>query len=425
MAQAGCPARKKRGCCVRKKLNSRFWVVVAVLAAAALLLPQAGTGPALATDEFVPGEVLVKFRPGTPGAEVAAAHRQAGGQPREVIPGIDVQVVRVPPGRERAAVEAYRRNPNVAFAEVNGFYSATQTSWSPNDPYYGQQWQYPKIQAPDAWAVVTGTSQVAIAILDTGIDQSHEDLKAKIAKNVNFTTSGSFDDKYGHGTHVAGSAAAVSNNGLGVAGTCPNCALYNVKVLGDNGSGAWSWIANGIVWAADNGAKVINMSLGGSTGSSTVEDAVNYAWNKGAVLVAAAGNSGSSSPSYPAYYSNVIAVAATDQNDNKASFSNYGPWVDIAAPGVSILSTAPDHRNRIWGFGVKYGTLSGTSMASPHVAGVAGLVWSMGTSCGTDNSCVRSRIENGADKIPGTGTYWSSGRLNAYNAVMGLTGPYP
>ena len=276
---------------MRKKLNSRFWAVIAIIVAAALLLPQAGTGPALATDEFVPREVLVKFRPGTPAAEAAAAHRQAGGQPREVIPGIDVQVVRVPAGREQAAVEAYRRNPNVVFAEVNGFYAAI---WTPNDPYYGQQWQYPKIQAPDAWAVVTGTSQVAIAILDTGIDQSHEDLRSKVAQNVNFTTSGSFDDKYGHGTHVAGSAAAATNNGLGVAGTCPNCALYNVKVLGDNGSGAWSWIANGIVWAADNGAKVINMSLGGSTGSSTVEDAVNYAWNKGVVLVAAAGNSGSS-----------------------------------------------------------------------------------------------------------------------------------
>jgi thermitase len=408
---------------VRKKLNSRFWAVVAVIAAAALLLPQAGTGPALATDEFVPGEVLVKFRPGTPAAEAAAAHRQAGGQPREVIPGIDVQVVRVPAGREQAAVEAYRRNPNVVFAEVNGFYAAI---WTPNDPYYGQQWQYPKIQAPDAWAVVTGTSQVAIAILDTGIDQSHEDLRSKVAQNVNFTTSGSFDDRYGHGTHVAGSAAASTNNGKGVAGTCPNCGLYNVKVLDDNGSGAWSWIANGIVWAADNGAKVINLSLGGSTGSKTVENAVNYAWGKGVVLVAAAGNSNTDSPLYPAAYENVIAVAATDQNDNKASFSNYGTWVDIAAPGVSILSTAPDHRNRIWGFGVKYGIGSGTSMATPHVAGTAGLVWSTGA-CGTDdNLCVRGRIENGADRVSSLSTYWPNGRrLNAYNAVMGLTGSSP
>lgn len=416
---------------MNRRFNPGFWAVVAVIVLAALLAPPAGTAPSLAADEFVPGEVLVKFRPGTPGAEVAAAHRQADGEPREVIPGINVQVVRVPPGRERAAVEAYRRNPNVEFAEVNGFYSAIQTAWTPNDPRYPQQWQYPKIQAPEAWAVVTGAAQVAIAILDSGIDQSHEDLQVKIARNVNFTRSRTVDDRYGHGTHVAGSAAAATNNGLGVAGTCPNCVLYNVKVLGDNGSGSWSAIANGIVWAANSGAKVINMSLGGSTGSSTVEAAVNYAWGKGVVLVAAAGNENTTSPLYPAAYDNVIAVAATDQSDNKASFSNYGSWVDIAAPGVGILSTAPDHRNRIWGSGVKYAVGNGTSMATPHVAGVAGLVWSTGA-CPVDptnpsaaSACVRSRIENGADKIAGTGTYWSSGRLNAYNAVMGLTGSSP
>lgn len=394
-----------------------YWAAVAAVLIGILLVPQ--MGPAQATDEFVPGEVLVKFRPGAPGAEVAAGHRQAGGEPREVIPGIDVQVVKVPPGRERAAVETYRRNPNVLFAEVNGFYSAVQATWTPNDPLFGQQWQYPKIAAPEAWSVTQGSSGVAIAILDTGIDQSHEDLAAKIQRNVNFTTSPTVDDRYGHGTHVAGSAAASTNNGKGVAGTCLNCGLYNVKVLADNGSGAWSWIASGIVWAADNGARVINMSLGGSSGSSTVEDAVNYAWGKGVVLVAAAGNSGTSSPSYPAFYQNVIAVAATDQNDAKASFSNYGTWVDIAAPGVSILSTAPDHSNKIWGKGVKYGTLSGTSMATPHVAGVAGLVWSTGlcTSAPSPNQCVRDRIETRADKISGTGTYWANGRLNAYNAV--------
>ncbi len=390
-----------------------YWAAVAAVLTGILLAPQ--TGPAQATDEFVPGEVLVKFRPGAPDAEVAAAHRQAGGEPRETIPGIDVQAVRVPPGREHVAVEIYRRNPNVLFAEVNGFYSAVQATWTPNDPLFGQQWQYPKISAPEAWNITQGSSGVAIAILDTGIDQSHEDLWSKIQENVNFTDSRTVDDRYGHGTHVAGSAAALTNNGKGVAGTCPNCVLYNVKVLADNGSGAWSWIANGIVWAADNGAKVINMSLGSSSGSSTVEAAVNYAWSKGVVLVAAAGNSNTSSPFYPASYANVIAVAATDQNDNKASFSNYGAWVDIAAPGVSILSTAPDHPNKIWGKAVKYGTLSGTSMASPHVAGVAGLVWSTGR-C-TDNSCVRDRIETNADQIAGTGTYWANGRLNAYKAV--------
>jgi len=378
--------------------------------------------------EFVAGEILVKFKPGTPGHVAADIHRQNGGAMRDLIPGIEVHVTQVPPGQENARIAAYRRNPNVEYAELNGLYYAIFT---PNDPRVGDQWQYNNtgqtggtpdadIDAFEAWDKTKGNTAVAIAILDTGIDQSHEDLKAKIAANVNFSSSSTVDDKYGHGTHVAGSAAAITNNSKGVAGTCPDCVLYNVKVLSDNGSGSWSGIANGIGWAADNGAKVINMSLGGSSGSKTVEDAVNYAWNKGVVIVAAAGNDGTSNPTYPAFYTNVIAVAATDHNDKKASFSNYGSWVDVAAPGVNILSTAPDHNNRIWVRGVKYGTISGTSMATPHVAGVAGLVWSLtGTGSCSTNSCVRSKIEDNADNISGTGTFWAKGRVNACKSVGG------
>lgn len=378
--------------------------------------------------EFVPGEILVQFRPGTSAQAISETHGRLGGRVAEMIPGIGVHVVRVPAGQELARVSAYQRHPLVLSAEVNGAYHAIFT---PNDPRVGDQWQYNNtgqaggtpdadIDAFEAWDTM-GSSTIAIAILDTGIDQSHEDLKAKIAKNKNFTNSRTVDDRYGHGTHVAGSAAAITNNAVGVAGTCPNCVLYNVKVLSDNGSGSWSWIANGIIWAADNGAKVISMSLGGYSGSSTVESAVNYAWNKGAVLTAAAGNDGVSTPLYPAFYTNVIAVAATDRNDAKPSWSNFGNWVDVAAPGVAILSTAPDHNNRIWGSGVKYGTISGTSMATPHVAGVAGLVWATGV-CAS-NLCVRNTIESNADDIPGTGTLWVSGRVNACRAVGGPCSP--
>ncbi len=170
----------------------------------------------------------------------------------------------------------------------------------------------------------------------------------------------------------------------------------------------------------DNGARVINMSLGGSSGSKAVEDAVNYAWGKGAVLVAAAGNSGSDTPTYPAAYEKVIAVAATDSTDAKASWSNWGSWVDLAAPGVEILSTAPDHRTRLWPRPPLYATLSGTSMASPHVAGAAGLVWASGY-CSTSAdqpACVRSRLEETADPVSGTGVYWQRGRVNAYRALL-------
>jgi thermitase len=391
-----------------------------------LLLGQQGTPTISAEADIVPGEVLVKFRPGTPGQAIADAHRQNGGRVREEIPGIDVQVVLVPPGQERARAAAYARNPNVLFAEPNGLWQAVAI---PDDPRFGEQWGLHNtgqnggtadadIDAPEAWESTRGSTDIVIAILDTGIDQSHEDLKVKLAGNLNFSGSKTVDDRYGHGTHVAGIAAAVTNNSLGVAGTCPACRLLNVKVLNDNGSGSWSGIANGIVAAADGGAKVINLSLGGYSASSTVAAAVDYAWGKGAVLVAAAGNDNTSSQLYPAAYDEVIAVAATDNKDQKASFSNYGNWVDIGAPGVSILSTAPDHPNRIWGRGVKYAYGSGTSMATPFVSGVAGLVWATGA-C-TTNSCVRTAVEGNVDTPSGLSGWWPrGGRLNACRAVGG------
>lgn len=401
-------------------------ILVNLFLAMTLLLTMAA--PAWADQDVPAGQILVKFRPGTPAQVVAETHRQNGGQLAGVIAGIDVHVVKVPAGNEQAKVAAYLKNPNILYAEVDGVYSAVESfTPPPNDTYYSQQWQYNNtgqaagtpdadIDAPEAWAVTAGSSAVYIAILDTGVDQSHPDLMGKIAGNKNFSNSKTVDDKYGHGTHVAGSAAAITNNAMGVAGTCPDCMLLNVKVLGDNGSGNWSWIANGITWATDNNAKVINMSLGGTSGSSALRDAVDYAWGKGVVVVAAAGNSSTSQPFYPAAYPNAIAVAATDRNDAMASFSNYGSaWVDVAAPGVDILSTAPDHRNRIWGRGTSYDTLSGTSMASPHVAGIAGLVWSQGA-CSTA-TCVRTAIEHGSDPILGTGTNWAWGRVNAYKAV--------
>jgi thermitase len=395
---------------------------------------QAPAGSAGMPTEFIPGEILVQFRPGTRGQAIAETHRQNGGQPEETIPEIDVHVVRVPRGQEAARAAAYAGNPNVAFAERNGVYSAAYAG-GPNDPRYtdGTQWQYHNtgqnggtsdadIDALEAWNVPGGhgSSGVAIAILDTGIALNHAELPrpAKVTRDQNFATglwgSPTPYDLSGHGTHVAGSAAALTNNGIGVAGTCPECVLYNVKVLNEQGLGSWSWIANGITWAARNGAKVVSMSIVGSPGSRTLESAVNYAWNRGAVVVAAAGNNGNTAPSYPAYYQNVIAVAATDRTDAKASFSNYGDWVDIAAPGVAITSTFLANQ---------YFEGSGTSMATPHVAGVAGLVWSVGPSlippCVT-NTCVRSRIEATADQKPPLAGFWPSGRrLNACKAVGG------
>jgi len=391
-----------------------------------LALAGVGAAPPVARGNAAspaPDRILVKFQPGTDAATAAAVHRQNGGSVIDTIPDIGVQVVSVPAGSVPAKVADYRRNARVQYAEpdyiANAVGKPTPTttpsptpapSTGPNDPYLSQQWGMATVQAPRAWAVTTGSSTVPIAILDTGIDQNHPDLSSKIGSQANFTDSVTLDDMYGHGTHVAGIAAAATNNGVGVAGLGYNSSIMNGKVLDDTGSGYYSWIANGITWATDNGAKVINMSLGGTAADSTLASAVDYAWSEGVVVVAAAGNNGNSLPFYPAAYDNCIAVGATDRKDAKASFSNYGSWVDVAAPGVDIYSTYNTGG---------YISMSGTSMASPHVAGLAALVWATnyGTGYGTGNASVRSRIENGTVQT-GRGAQWTAhGLINAYNAV--------
>ena len=207
--------------------------------------------------------------------------------------------------------------------------------------------------------------------------------------------------------------------GRAVAGVCPDCTILDAKVLNDSGFGSTSAIANGINWAVSNGAKVINMSLGQRVSSRTLETAVNNAWNQGAVIVAAAGNAGTQAKIYPGAYPNVIAVAATDNTDAKASFSSYGAkWVDVAAPGVNVYSTFPNHPFYLGtqnGRSQGYDVGSGTSMASPIVAATAALAWS--SHAGATNTSVRANVESTADKIPGTGTDWANGRVNADKAV--------
>ena len=356
--------------------------------------------------DFSSEQILVKFKPDVILPEAAEIHRQLGGQVRETVPGIGVQVVTVPKGQVKDKVKAYSSNPRVAYAEPD---FVAEVVGTPDDPSLGSQWGMVKVEAPKAWDVTTGSSSINIAILDTGVDLDHPDLADKVVSNVNFSDSPTMDDVYGHGTHVAGIAAASTNNGIGVAGLGYDTTIMNVKVLRDNGSGFHSWIAAGIVWAVDNGAKIINLSLGGGDTSQTLEDAVDYAWSKGVVVVAAAGNNGNSYMMYPAAYPNCIAVAATNRYDALASWSNYGDWVDVAAPGTGIYST-------IKGGGYDY--MAGTSMASPHVAGLAALVFT--TVCDTNgdgklNDEVRSRIEATCDDVGLTGIGY--GRINAARAV--------
>lgn len=370
-------------------------------------------------ENYKEGEILVKFRPSINLDERLQIHRQISATLKYQISKLGVDALQVNNQNLGDTLRNLKNDPRILYAEPD--YKA-QAYELVNDPYFlnNYQWTITKIQlaatGTSAWNITHGSSSVKVAVVDTGIDSSHPDLAGKVVDSTNCTDSPTKDDLYGHGTHVSGIISADTNNNLGIAGVGFNTSLINAKALDDSGSGYYSWIANCIVWAADDGAKVINMSLGGSADSQTLKDAIDYAYQKGVVLVAAAGNSGSSSPSYPAYYSDVLSVAATDSNDNKPSWSNYGNWVNVAAPGVNIYSTLPTHTNAF--NTLNYGYLSGTSMASPHVAGLAALLFSTNN---LNNLQVITAIEKNADNISGTGTLWQYGRINAYKSVLSVS----
>lgn len=326
-------------------------------------------------------------------------------------------------------VREYRANPAVELVEPH--YRST-AFLVPTDPSYSVLWGMTKIQAPQAWDVHTG-SGVVVAVVDTGVDYNHPDLAATMWVNVDEVAGNGVDDDgngfvddargwnfaYGnanpmddhsHGTHVAGTVAAVANNSVGVVGVAFNARWMAVKGLDSAGSGGNADLAAGVIYAADNGADVINASWGGTVSDSVLSNAVAYAQSHGVVVVAAAGNSNADvSGFYPASYPGVIAVAATDTADQRAAFSNWGSRIDVSAPGVSIFSTKP---------GASYGYLQGTSMASPHVAGVAALVLSKFPALSVAQ--VRTSLLSAVDDVgpPGFDIQTGHGRINAFKAVQ-------
>ncbi len=374
-------------------------------ASGAEAMPSILPGKAATSAEFVPGRILVRFRPGVKTDEILA--RQGLTAVGEIEP-LGVRVLAVPSGEEQSTAGRLRTDPGVVYAEPDYIYHALTV---PDDTYYSAyQWNMPYINAENGWDVTTGSSSVTIAVVDTGVDIGHPDLSSKIVSGYDFVNDDSdpVDDE-GHGTHVAGIAAAVSNNGEGVAGVSWGAKIMPVKVLDSTGSGTLSNVASGIIWAADHGAEVINLSLGGSSGSSTLEDAVDYAYNKGALLVAAAGNEYESGnfTIYPAAYDHVLAVGAIGDSDEHAYYSNTGTYVDVAAPGgnpTSSYDTNPNHwiLSTYWrGSGYSYAQIVGTSQAAPHVAGLAALILSVNGSLTNDE--VEQTIEDTAVDLGASG----------------------
>lgn len=390
---------------------------LALLAYSSAAWGQAAEGP---IDEdpsgipYVAGELIVTHKPEAPASNAAAVGSRFDAEIEKTLPEIDARLLEFPEvknerareAREEALIRIKRsleQNPGVESVDYNYIVEA---SAAPNDPQFDKQWGLKKIKAPKAWNVSKGNN-MSIAVLDTGIDTDHPDLKDKIERQSNFVGTGKAEDGDGHGTHVAGIAAAKTDNGKGVAGTCHSCRLIVGKVLDDNGEGTAGGVADGIIWAAKQDAEAINLSLGSRGDADAVRKAVNYAWNKGSVVVAAAGNEDSNVKEYPAAYPKAVAVAATNAKDKRASFSNYGGWISVSAPGVSILSTLPGG----------YGYMSGTSMATPHVSGLAGLLAAksqVNTAAKNRGIIESTAVDRGA---AGKDAFYGWGRINAAAGV--------
>lgn len=326
-------------------------------------------------------------------------------------------VVELPLTSETAFAEEARIIELVSYIEPN---MKVQAQLVPNDPNWGLQWGPQRIEADWAWNTTVGSQDVLVAVVDTGIDYTHPDLAGNYVPLGYDWVNMDADplDDFGHGTHCAGIIAATINNSIGIAGLA-QVRIMAEKVLGSGGGGYDDWVANGIVHATDSGAKIISMSLGGYGESELLHEAVRYAYDSGVLVVAAAGNDDTNMKSYPAGYDESVAVAATDEYDNKASFSNWGDWIELAAPGVNVYSTMPTYHVTLndWGYSMNYAYMSGTSMACPHVAGLAALVWSLYPSKVRD--WVRLWLRYTADDVgdPSFDVYYGYGRINARKTV--------
>jgi len=424
----------------------------------------AATGPIVAAQvlnyrdvPFVPGELLIGVR----GADLSAVAALSATVSAAAVERLDLRGLdgadgdggitgyrlRVPAGQEWQIIETLLQDPAVAFVEpdwlvyaaeedANAARATPETPFTVNDPrYLDSQWYLQRINASRAWALAYADdgfdgafTDVHVAIIDSGIDVNHPEFRGRLLSGKNYLSVGAPPtDDYGHGTHVAGLIGAVANNAVGIAGVAPKVKLDARKVLNSQGVGNFSNVAEAIREAADSGAEIINMSLQAAAPSTLMEAAVEYAYNRGALLIAASGNSGSSnSISWPAAYDEVMAVAATTYNDRRASYSNASPKVEIAAPGgersLSMLSTWPNgvrcRDNAVIPTQSTYCTSEGTSMAAPLVAGAAVLLKSVRPSLNAES--IRQLLRQTATPTGEPASFVGSGRLDVHKALRQL-----
>ena len=383
------------------------------------------------------GRIIVQFVPGTPANERAAAHANVGGRVVKTIPALGMEVVSVPNANAtRGLANAYGRNPNVLLAEPDALVPLSGTAAViPNDPSLSAQWQHTAIDSTLAWGTTKGGAY-RITICDTGVAPQHEDLVGNLETSLGWNTVSNntqWQPIHWHGTATAGAAAAVGNNGKGVAGAAWTARIIPVRISNrTDGSAYYSDMVDCIVYGADKGSVAINLSYQTYTNgtiSSSIVSAADYADSKGSVLVVAAGNE-NKNPAGTADHANILFVSATDQNNNKASFSNFGPYVDVGAPGVSVVSTyvtlrCRGNNNCSVSQNNQYAYVSGTSFSSPITAGAVVLVKAANPAFTTTQ--LRAAIVNGAcDKgAAGEDIYFGRGLLNSHHAVHSEACPLP
>jgi subtilisin family serine protease len=365
-------------------------------------------GPVVPSSDRVaydPRRIGLTARPGASGEAIRLAFARAHVELEQAVPVIDSYLVRVAPGEQAEALRSLRASSVVEQAGREIVSHALDTT--PDDTEWPLQAGLRVVGFPRVWDTSRGSARVIVAVVDTGVDPNQSDLRGALVGGVNFVQRGAApNDDHGHGTAVAGIIAARSNNRQGLAGICWTCSVMPVKVLDRSGSGDDTQIAAGIVWAVDHGAQVVNLSLGGPGDSPELDAALDYAVGKGVVVVAAAGNSGTTVPFFPAANPNVLSVAATTTLDRPYSWSNYGPWVNVAAPGCNIAPVLSGG----------YGSFCGTSSATPVVAGLAALARSVQPGAGTGE--IVAAIEHGATPLPG---FVAFGRIDAPQAMKSLT----
>lgn len=352
----------------------------------------------------VPGRYLVGFRDGSSASQAAAVMRGMGARQNAQIPDLNIQVVDLP---ESASPTAFfnrlKERFDVEFIEQDMYLTPDQTT--PNDPNFGSQWALTRIQAPQAWNTTKGSTAIIVAILDSGVDPTHSDLQQRLVNGWN-TFSGNNDsrDVQGHGTKVAGAAVASTNNGVGIAGVSWNSLIMPIRVTDTNGYATYTTIANALNWAANNGARVANISFD-IIGSSAVSNAAQFFQSRGGVVFSSAGNSGTMSSLAPSPY--ITTVSATDPNDMLYSWSTTGPRVTLSAPGCVYTSFN----------GNSYGGACGTSFAAPTAAGVAALVLAANPNL-TPAQVTQILLSTSDDLGPaGLDPQYGHGRVNAARAV--------